>query len=95
MDGRLKYLQINSKFAACREAATPEQLSELAQTLYRLDIDCQIILDLVRVMYGAEDNRSTRAEELCNNLQRFQWSLDRGNSQSNSGLVHSNNRQGG
>lgn len=93
--GVLEHLQVKSKVTTYREAATPEQLSELNQTIYRLDIDCQIVLDLVRSIYGAEDNRASRAEELCNNLQRFQWSLDRGNSQSNSLLVHANNTRRG
>jgi hypothetical protein len=61
-----------------REPATPEQVSELAESLNRMDCECQLMLDLTTTMYGSGDERSSRAAELCNNLQRLRWALDRG-----------------
>jgi hypothetical protein len=61
-----------------RAFATPEQLCELAQSLDRIDLQCQSLRDLTATMYGCEDERSTRAEEVCNQLQRLRWALDRG-----------------
>jgi hypothetical protein len=61
-----------------RASATPEQLCELAQSLHRIDLECQVIRNLTATMYGCEDERSSRAEELCNQLQRLRWALDRG-----------------
>jgi hypothetical protein len=61
-----------------RAAATPEQLCELTQSVDRLDLECQSIRNLTATMYGCEDERSSRAEELCNQLQRLRWALERG-----------------
>jgi hypothetical protein len=61
-----------------RAVATQEQLCELAQSVDRLDLECQSIRDLTATMYGCEDERSSRAEELCNQLQRLRWALERG-----------------
>jgi hypothetical protein len=61
-----------------RASATPEQLCELTQGLHRLALECQSIRDLTTTMFGSEDERSGRAEELCNQLQRLRWALDRG-----------------
>jgi hypothetical protein len=61
-----------------RAPTTPEQLCELAQSLHRIDLECQSIRNLIATMYGCEDERSRRAEELCNQLQRVHWALDRG-----------------
>jgi hypothetical protein len=63
-----------------REPPTPEQHSELSHSLDRLQLDCEAMLDLVRTMYGAEDRRTMRAEELCHDLQRLRWALERGDS---------------
>jgi hypothetical protein len=43
-----------------------------------MQLECEAMLDLVRTMYGAEDRRTLRAEELCNDLQRLRWTLERG-----------------
>jgi|KBSMisStandDraft_5_1062788.scaffolds.fasta_scaffold32395_6 hypothetical protein len=61
-----------------RAAATPEQLCEITQSLDRLDLECQSIRNLTATVYGCEDERSSRAEELCNQLQRLRWALERG-----------------
>ena len=61
-----------------RAVATPEQLCELTQSLDRLDLECQCIRNLTATVYGGEDERSSRAEELCNQLQRLRWALERG-----------------
>ena len=61
-----------------RAAATAEQLCELTQSLDRLDLECQSIRNLTATVYGCEDERSSRAEELCNQLQRLRWALERG-----------------
>jgi hypothetical protein len=61
-----------------RASATPEQLCELAQSLHHMDLECQSIRNLTATMYGCEDERCSRAEELCNQLQRLRWALDRG-----------------
>jgi hypothetical protein len=63
-----------------REPPTPEQRSELSQSLDRVQLECEAMLDLVRTMYGAEDRRTLRAEELCHDLQRLRWALERGDS---------------
>ena len=63
-----------------REPATPEQRSELSQSLDRMQLECEALLDLVRTMYGAEDRRTMCAEELCHDLQRLRWALERGDS---------------
>ena len=86
-------LEVNVKFPITRESATPAQLSELAEAVDRLDTDCQLALDLVRTMFGTEDERSNRAEELCNSLQRFRWSLDRGGSQSSFSSTYPSTRR--
>lgn len=65
---------------APREPATPEQRAELSHSIDRMQLECEIMLDLVRTMYGAEDHRAMRAEELCHGLQRLRWALERGDS---------------
>ena len=61
-----------------REAPTSEQCLDLGQTLSRLDLDCHLLSDQVKTMYGSDDERAIRAEELCHGLQRLLWALDRG-----------------
>ena len=70
-----------------REPATPEQRSELSQSLDRMQLECEALLDLVRTMYGAEDHRTLRAEELCHDLQRLRWALERGDSSASISLL--------
>ena len=62
---------------ANRDPATQDQLSELAKSLSRLDEECQLMFDLVQTIYGYQDGRSSRAEEVCNTLQRLKWALNR------------------
>jgi len=61
-----------------RAPASPEQLSELAASLTRMHFECETLLDLVSTIYGSEDERAGRAQELCNHLQRLRWALERG-----------------
>ena len=64
------------------ERRKPEQVSEITGRLDRLQQDCEALLESVRVNYGAEDERTARAQELCNDLQRLRLALSRGNSKS-------------
>lgn len=66
-----------------REPATPEQLEELSRGLESLDAECHSMADLIRTLYGSEDAATSRAEELCNNLQRLRWALQRKNAGEN------------
>ena len=50
---------------------------DLEQDLTRLKIQCEAVLEKVRSIYGAEDRRTIRAQELCNDLQRLHWALSR------------------
>ena len=64
-----------------REPATPEQLSELASSLMRTHFECETLLDLLTTMYGVEDQRAVRAQELHNQLQRLLWAIERGDTE--------------
>jgi hypothetical protein len=77
-----------------RASATPEQLCELAQGLHRLALECQAIRDLTTTMFGGEDERCSRAEELCNQLQRLRWALDRGDARDGIQAVQKEVRSG-
>ena len=61
-----------------REPATPEQLSELASSLTRTHFECETLSDLLTTMYGVEDQRAVRAQELHNQFQRLLWAIERG-----------------
>jgi hypothetical protein len=64
-----------------REPATPEQLSELASSLTRTHFECETLSDLLTTMYGVEDHRAVRAQELRNHLQRLLWAIERGDTE--------------
>jgi hypothetical protein len=70
-----------------RAPATPEQLSQLAASLTRLHFECETLLDLVSTIYGSEDERAGRAQELCNHLQRLRWALERGDADNDVRLI--------
>ena len=54
-----------------REPATPEQLSELASSLTRTHFECETLSDLLTTMYGVEDQRAVRAQELHNHFSVY------------------------
>lgn len=62
-----------------RESATPEQKLQLEKELDSLDAKCHLLIDLIQKMYGSDDATAIRAQELCNDLQRLRWTLQRKN----------------
>jgi hypothetical protein len=50
---------------------------DLEQDLDRLKVQCEVVLEKIRSIYGTEDQRSMRAQELCNDFQRLRWALSR------------------
>ena len=60
------------------ERRKTEETSDLKERLDRLQEYCDAMLESVRSLHGGEDERTVRAQELCNDLQRLRWALDRG-----------------
>lgn len=58
------------------------QVEALQRELDELKQHCEAMLQSVQSLYGPEDHRTLRAQELCNDLERLRWALNRGNSAS-------------
>jgi hypothetical protein len=61
---------------------TAKQLSNLAQLLEKLHLIADEVRGEILPMYGADDARSIRAGEVCDSVQRLEWSLERSQSAS-------------
>ena len=61
---------------------TLEQRSHLAQLMETLRRISEEVRGETLTMYGAEDPNSLRAGEVCDALQRLEWSLQRSHSAS-------------
>ena len=62
---------------AQRYPATPEQRKELALQMEQLQIDCQTVVDQVRTMFGEDDPKTGRAEEVRAAVVRLERELAR------------------
>jgi hypothetical protein len=62
------------------ERRKAEEASNLTERLDYLQEHCEAMVESVRLLYGTEDERTLRAQELCNDLQRLRWALNRGHS---------------
>ena len=60
---------------AQRDPATPEQRQELALQMEELQINCQSVLDQVRTMFGEDDPKTGRAEEVRAAVVRLEREL--------------------
>ena len=65
---------------AQRYPATPEQRKELALQMEQLQITCQSVLDQVRTMFGEDDPKTGRAEEVRASVVRLERELARDSS---------------
>jgi hypothetical protein len=52
-----------------------EEVFHLTRRLDQLKRNCEAMLATVHFRYGAGDDRTLRAQELCNYLQRLRWAL--------------------
>ena len=80
---------------AVREPPTPDQRSELSRSFERMRSECSAVLDSLRVMYGVDEAGVIRGQEICNDVQRLRWALDRGDGDSSSSKVNSAEDQSG
>ena len=55
----------------------PEQVRQMARDLDEMKVRCEEMAQMTRNGFGAEDQRTIRAEELLAAIQRMQWALDR------------------
>jgi hypothetical protein len=62
---------------AQRYAATSEQRKELALQMEQLQLDSQSVLDQVRTMFGEDDPKTGRAEEVRAAVIRLERELTR------------------
>ena len=62
---------------ARRRPPTVEQLSNLAELMGKLHRVAEDTHGEILTMYGEDDTRSIRAGEVCDALQRLEWSLQR------------------
>lgn len=51
--------------------------SNIVRLLSSLDRDCAEASTTIRNLYGSEDVRTSRAEELANALRRLHWAFER------------------
>ena len=58
-------------------APTMEQLCELGRLKGAVDVDCSQLYSLVLEMFGEQDNRTLRAEQIGAAVKRFEWALER------------------
>jgi hypothetical protein len=58
---------------------TPDQLSELERLTDSVKTNCAQLCSLVFRMYGDEDHRTLRAEEIAASIKRFEWAVERAN----------------
>ena len=70
---------------ARRRPPTVEQLSNLAELMEKLLRITEELRGETLTMYGADDPRSIRADEVCGAVQRLEWSLQRSHSASAGG----------
>lgn len=54
----------------------PNENPDLQRELDQLKFQCEAVLERLRSMYGIEDRRTMRAQELCNDFQRLRWALN-------------------
>lgn len=52
-----------------------EAQQQLHKELNELQLNCESVLSRVRSIYGVEDDRTFRAQELWNDFQRLHWAL--------------------
>jgi hypothetical protein len=67
---------------ARRRPPTVEQLSNLAELMEKLLRITEELRGETLTMYGADDPRSIRADEVYGAVQRLEWSLQRSHSAS-------------
>jgi hypothetical protein len=65
----------NSESRHC--APTGDQLSELERLTDAVKTNCAQLCSLVFRIYGDEDNRTLRAEEIAASIKRFEWAIER------------------
>jgi hypothetical protein len=64
-----------------RKPAKLERLSRLNQSLSRLALDCEEMLEMVLSVCDSEHQLTKRAVDVCNQLRRMRGDLDRSVSQ--------------
>lgn len=62
---------------AQRYPATPEQCKELALQMAQIQFNCQSVVDQVRTMFGEDDPKTGRAEDVRAALVRLERELAR------------------
>ena len=60
-------------------APTNDELVELERLTDTLKTNCAQLCSLVFRIYGDEDNRRLRAEEIAASIKRLEWAVARGN----------------